>query len=346
MRTAGKVALAPLVLAATSLVPAIAALVCTTEKANLDGKTSVATEQRHGTEVAVEGITPPVAGCAPGSAAAPDARLDVPSGSPLSPVTVLVYHKLTAAPTGDTFTMPVALFEAQMQLLVAEGYRTILSADYLALLRDGKPAPAPAVVLTFDDWTPDHYELARPILNRLGLKAIFFVTTEKIGSDAERAKLRTLASEGHEIASHTVHHYFVGQSPCDKDWKCCRQRRPCTDAEIRTELGESRATLEAVLGTKVTGFAWPGNFFDARLTKMARAAGYETIYAVERQVTEDGVPTNRVGVTRSPETIYRTEISGQCDLPHFRKALVDQRCCVVSARPFHRFCVPQAEARP
>jgi peptidoglycan/xylan/chitin deacetylase (PgdA/CDA1 family) len=255
-------------------------------------------------------------------------------------VPVLLYHRVIEGGQRETFAIERSMLEQHLNHLAKEKYETLLSEDYVAILEGRKAAPARAVVLTFDDWFPEHFQVVRPLLARFGFRAIFFVITDKAQSPAEQEKLRILEREGHEIASHTVHHYFLTQSPCDKGWKCCAGH-PCSDAQIESELRASRETLEGILGHPVTSFAWPGNFFDARVTAMAKAAGYRAIYAVERQENYAGVLTNLVGQTKTPEVIFRTEISGHCDARFFSRALEEQRCCVVSERQFHRYCVPQ-----
>ena len=256
-----------------------------------------------------------------------------------SPVTVLMYHKIAENTDGNQFTIPLERFEKQMQYLVDNGYESILTEDYVAFLENEEKLPEKPVMITFDDWTPGQYKLARPVLNRLGLHAVFFVITGKLKSEEEKEKLKKLHSEGHEIGSHTIHHYYLTQKNCNAKWKCCRKLKPCTRQEMKQEIYDSKKKLEAILGKPVISFSWPGNYFNEKTEDMAKQAGYKGIYAVERQVMEDGVLTNRVGVTKRPARIYRTEIGGQCTIEYFEKALKTQRCCLVSSRKFHRYCI-------
>ncbi len=263
-------------------------------------------------------------------------------GDSRSPVPVLLYHHVTRSQYAQQYSIPLDRLREHLIFLKNHGYTTVLSHDYIAYLEGLKPLTPQPVMLTFDDWTPDHFEVVRPTLNEFGFQGVFFIPTGQAQSEEERSRLRQLVREGHEAASHSVNHYFLTQTPCDKAWKCCQSFRPCSDQEILYELKESKRELEKILGAEVISFAWPGNFFNRRSTKMAVATGYRALYAVERQVVEDGVLTNRVGATRSPHLIYRTEISGHCDMRYFPRALATQRCCVVSPRKFYRHCVPQA----
>lgn len=263
----------------------------------------------------------------------------VPEGERLSPVPVLMYHEVSAESPGRQFSMPVALFQQQMEFLASQGYHTILTPQYVDYLKKGKPLPPKPVMITFDDWTPGQFELARPILNRLRLRAVFFVPTEKARALSEAEKLRALAADGHEIGSHSVHHYYLTQTNCNARWKCCGKMRPCTLQEIRAEIFDSRVELQNILGRPPLAIAWPGNYFNDQTIALALAAGYEATYAVENQVMENGVLTNRVGVTTGPEKIYRTEIGGMCNMNFFPKAVATQRCCLSSSRSFHRHCL-------
>jgi peptidoglycan/xylan/chitin deacetylase (PgdA/CDA1 family) len=264
------------------------------------------------------------------------AQLDIP---------VLMYHDFTAAAKGSQFATSVSLFTQQMQYLVDHGYTSVLPADLAAAARGDKALPAKPVMITFDDWYPSQDTMAVPVLDKLGLKGVFFVISGKVSSPAEQKKLRELAAHGHVIGSHTVHHYYLTKTTCSRTASgCCAVGRPCTDAEITAELTDSKKALEAILGAPVTALAWPGNYYDDRTIKLAEAAGYQTIFAVEKQVTENGVLVNTVGTTMSLATIHRIEIGGQCAMDYFPRSLQDHRCCLTSDREFHKHCRPRENA--
>lgn len=258
---------------------------------------------------------------------------------PVSPVPVLMYHDLTEKGKGSQYVIPIKMFTAQMEFLVREGYHTITTRQYADFLNHKGELPAKPVMLTFDDWYPAQYKLARPVLNRLKLHAVFFVYTSRIDSPEQERRLKELQGEGQEIASHTVHHYYLTQSPCNAQWKCCRSMKPCTVNQIREEIFNSRDALTKVLGAPPFSIGWPGAFWNDLTIKMAMEAGYRATYGVENQVMENGVLTNRVGLTKSPELIYRTEIGGMCNLKFFPTAVTTQRCCLTSTLKFYRHCV-------
>lgn len=66
-----------------------------------------------------------------------------------------------------------------------------------------------AAALTFDDWTPGQAQLALPLLNRMQLKATFFVTLSNFGirpNEDHWWTLQQLLTTGHEIGNHTITH--------------------------------------------------------------------------------------------------------------------------------------------
>jgi peptidoglycan/xylan/chitin deacetylase (PgdA/CDA1 family) len=264
------------------------------------------------------------------------------SSGPNLDIPILMYHDFTRAAQGSQFATSIDLFAQQMQYLVDNHYVSVLPADLAAAAHGAKPLPARAVMITFDDWYPSQYTLAVPVLDRLGLKGVFFVMSGKVKDPAEQKKLRELTAAGHAIGSHTVHHYYLTKTTCGKKTSgCCTVGRACTDAEITAELTQSKRDLDAILGAPVTALAWPGNYFDDRAIALAQKAGYETLFAVERQTYEDGLLVNTVGTTADLATIHRVEIGGQCTMDYFPRSLQDHRCCLVSDREFHRHCRPR-----
>lgn len=99
---------------------------------------------------------------------------------------VLMYHRVVEAePYVDggsaEATRAVARFEAQMRFLAERMTPVPLDAIGQALAQ-GRPLPARAVAVTFDDGYEDNYRHAFPILRRLGIPATIFLTTARIGT--------------------------------------------------------------------------------------------------------------------------------------------------------------------
>ncbi|MBN1481730.1 T9SS C-terminal target domain-containing protein [candidate division KSB1 bacterium] len=101
-----------------------------------------------------------------------------------------------------------------------------------------------AVSFTFDDGSPNQYSKAIPIFNEFDLiLTLFIVTGETFAWPANWEALKQAASEGHEIASHTVTHTSFAD---------------LNDSLETIELRESREKIESfITGQKCITMAYP-----------------------------------------------------------------------------------------
>ncbi|RMF83318.1 MAG: polysaccharide deacetylase family protein [Nitrospirae bacterium] len=89
-------------------------------------------------------------------------------------LSILLFHRVLEAPDPLLPEEPVAEgFERQMRLVRA-ALRPLPLGEAVHLLRADR-LPADAVAITFDDGYENNHRLARPILERLGVPATFFV---------------------------------------------------------------------------------------------------------------------------------------------------------------------------
>src|SRR5919204_6126513 len=72
---------------------------------------------------------------------------------------VLMYHKVNDLP-GNPLTMPVSLFDEQMDQLRQLDYKVVDLQAVLDHYVEGKPLPPRAVLITFDDGYHDNLENA------------------------------------------------------------------------------------------------------------------------------------------------------------------------------------------
>lgn len=197
----------------------------------------------------------------------------------MSDVLVLCYHALSP-------TWPAALsiepepFERQLQALADRGYTGATLTQAIA-----DPPAKRTVAVTFDDAYRSVLELARPILDRLGMPASVYVPTawpergepmawdgidQWLGGEHEHElacmswdELRGLADHGWEVGSHTRSHPRLPQ---------------LDDGALADELTGSRADCEAGLGRGCETLAYPYGAVDERVVEAAGRAGYR--YAV------------------------------------------------------------------
>ncbi|MDM7925299.1 MAG: polysaccharide deacetylase family protein [bacterium] len=105
---------------------------------------------------------------------------------------------------------------------------------------------AAAYTIGFDDFRDSHFDVARPELNRAGIKGTFYVNTRSV---TRWNSLRRMAEEGHEIASHTWSHprcSVIGENELRR--------------EIERAIEDIRNHLPAV--QKVPCFSYPYGLLD------------------------------------------------------------------------------------
>jgi peptidoglycan/xylan/chitin deacetylase (PgdA/CDA1 family) len=180
-------------------------------------------------------------------------------------VPVLMYHRIAPADevgrSLPNLVVPPDLFAAQLEALVAAGWRSITAADLAADLAAGIVPPPRTFVITLDDGRLDGYTEAFPILQRLDLVATYYVTMGRIGdsSSLNASQLRRMASAGMEIGSHTVGHVRLTST---------------IPSNALLELTDSAARIAAVTGQRPTTFAYPFGGVDPLRQELVREAGY------------------------------------------------------------------------
>jgi len=193
---------------------------------------------------------------------------------------VLAYHKVGTRELGGTWCTRAQL-RRHLQALGRAGVRCVDLATFArrvasvatsaALAR--APAPAPEVLITFDDGFVDFADHAWPELRAAGVPVALFVPSDFVGRRAtwdwplpgrrvphlDWPALRALAAEGVAIGAHGATH---------------RDLRRLDARGLDRELGGARARLQDGLGLDVTAIAYPFGRADARVRAAVRAAGY------------------------------------------------------------------------
>jgi peptidoglycan/xylan/chitin deacetylase (PgdA/CDA1 family) len=184
---------------------------------------------------------------------------------------VLVHHgvgSVTDAEDPDRLVVSPAHLESQIRLLQRLGYRFVTAEELTG------PARRTAV-LTFDDGWRDGLTVVAPLLERLGVRASFYVSpglfgtqhgwvTGPAGELMTPDDARELAARGMEVASHGLTHPDL---------------RKLDDAALDAELRDSRAAVEELTGRPCRTFAYPFGLHDERVKARTRAAGYELALA-------------------------------------------------------------------
>jgi peptidoglycan/xylan/chitin deacetylase (PgdA/CDA1 family) len=199
-------------------------------------------------------------------------------------IPALLYHRLISKEDFDrgairtterSYVAFDTFFAAQMHALKEAGYTTLDLDDYLGIRRGDLARPDRPIMVTFDDGFRSVYRYAFPVLRRLGMKAIFFVTPDRsshnfaqnapLDEPATDDELREMSAAGIAIESHGMTHRYLTD----------------LDAEtVRWELADSRRVLEGRLGRPVRYLAIPSGAYDGTVRRLARETGYQAVFSM------------------------------------------------------------------
>ena len=210
-------------------------------------------------------------------------------------VPILLYHDVQPEgwtsggdPLLEPYLLPVAVFERQMDYLVAQGYQGISLERFLNIRERDPEALARTVALIFDDGWEGQFRYALPILKASGFSATFFIIVGRIGQEGYMswADLKNLIAHGMEVGSHTMTH------PCPTE---------LTEAELFAELADSKAALEAGLNQRINALSSPTGFFNSLMPRLARRAGYRCLCVSRVSLNgpyTDPLALKRIGIKR------------------------------------------------
>lgn len=172
-----------------------------------------------------------------------------------SKVIITAFHRINDRLPPDSLTFRSRMFERFCRYF-KQNFRVVPLAEQIEGFRRGSDIGG-TLSITFDDGYLDNYEVAAPILERLGLPATFFITSDFIGTQCvpfwDRGlpfqpgwmnwdQVRDLAARGFSIGGHTVNHIDMGvDSP----------------AIVREELRASKSRIEQEIGQSIELFAYP-----------------------------------------------------------------------------------------
>ncbi len=206
--------------------------------------------------------------------------------------TVLCYHRFVEKPdtnqapvTGTStrkavlyslYNLPLEEFEWEMKYLKDHGITPISLEQLKAYWFDGKPLPAKAVLLTFDDGFRSIFEIAYPVLKRYHYPAVLFAYTDFI--KWQKGSLRyddieTMTKHQWTVESHTKSHMHMGKdeenySPSD------------FEALLTKELSVPVSFIKDHFGYTSNVLAYPYGDYNDHLVDKTRAMGYQLAFGV------------------------------------------------------------------
>ena len=141
------------------------------------------------------------------------------------------------------------------------------------------------VVFTFDDGGVSFYTKAAPILEKYGLRGVFFISTKYIDTPGflTSGQVKELADRGHIVGSHSHTHPEIFTK--------------LSEMEIRDEWVKSYEILNKILGNGDLTLSIPNGYASKIIMEEAINAGYTDIYTSE--------PTTKVRLFRNHKVIGR-----------------------------------------
>lgn len=223
---------------------------------------------------------------------------------------VLMYHHVS--PNPGLVTVSPQTFRDQIAGLAARGYRSVGCADLAAFLA-GRPLPAKSVVITFDDGYLDNYLHAHPVLREFGFTAVLFLITGRLGDGPARtggdapdhrtcmerigagraddvmlrwSEVEAMAGAGSfEFHSHTHTHTRWDRQIAEP---AARRLR------LAEDLAQSRDALRQRLGAVSGHLCWPQGYYGDDYIAVARQAGFDHLYTVEKGTCLAGTDPLRI----------------------------------------------------
>jgi peptidoglycan/xylan/chitin deacetylase (PgdA/CDA1 family) len=235
---------------------------------------------------------------------------------------VLMYHKVNDVPA-NPLSMPISLFDEQMDVLRELGYRVVDLDAVLDFYVERKPLPRKAVLITFDDGYYDNLDNAAQILRRYGYPAVLFVPIGYLDDRQPLPHEERLAAHGTlnrtldweelaEVERHGIRIESHGIS-----------HRPLADLEVdeaAREISLSKLRLEDRLGRAVRAFSYvKGSEADYRAVHLSlvRQAGYDVAFSAvsgSNSASADPLQLRRYNIEPYPTRTFELVLSGACDL--------------------------------
>ena len=182
-----------------------------------------------------------------------------------SNIRVLIYHDVKTEEQ-------IKLFKKQI-LILSKEYDFISPNDLQKKINNTKSKNK--ILLTFDDGFKSNRRLAEEVLNKLNIKALFFIIADFIGTQKQSKKykniinniypdgprenelsdpmdhedIKFLISNEHEIGCHTLSHQMLSKVSSLK--------------ELNNEIISSKDKLEKDFGIKIKHFAFPFGTFNS-----------------------------------------------------------------------------------
>jgi peptidoglycan/xylan/chitin deacetylase (PgdA/CDA1 family) len=235
---------------------------------------------------------------------------------------VLMYHKVNDVPD-NPLSMPVSLFDEQMDLLRTLGYTVVDLQAVVDYYVQGTPLPRKAVLITFDDGYHDNLDNAARVLQKYGYAGVLFVPVGYLDDRQPLPHEERLASQG------VMNPTLDWDELADVERRGIRieshgiSHRPLANLEVdeaAREITLSKLRLEERLGRPVRAFSYvKGSEADYRPVHLSlvRQAGYDVAFSAvsgANSADTDPLQLRRYNIEPYSTRTFELVLSGACDL--------------------------------
>jgi peptidoglycan/xylan/chitin deacetylase (PgdA/CDA1 family) len=206
-------------------------------------------------------------------------------------IPILMYHQIDAIPPKvdvdgvrakyRSLTVSPASFARQMWLLNVLGYRGVSMSELMAYLRGEKTftKDGKVVGITFDDGYQNNLIHALPVLKRYGFSSTCYVVSDLVGQTNSWDTIKGVQSKPLMAASE-MREWIAGSQEIGSHTQQHVNLLDVEEVTAKTEIFDSKSTLEALTGRDCQHFCYPYGHYDVRHAVMAKEAGYESATTV------------------------------------------------------------------
>lgn len=215
-----------------------------------------------------------------------DARVSERGQHDGSPVPILLYHDVTAAPA-DSYGVTPRAFARHMRLVAGSGRTPLTIDEYVDALVGATTMPERPVLVTFDDGYPD-FGLAVEAMLAAGVEAgTVYVTTQRADTATGVAwALLAALPERFQVGAHSRTHPQLDLLPRGR---------------VDDELRGAKSDVEQRLGRVCRSFAYPHGIHGQEVRRATIDAGYDSAAAVKNALShpaDDRYALARVTITQ------------------------------------------------
>ena len=226
-------------------------------------------------------------------------RIDLP---------IIMYHGLLKEEKRQgQFIISPNLFEQDLRYLQENGYTTVVIADLIAYVQDGKPLPEKPVMLTFDDGYYNNYLYAFPLLKQYNCKMVLSPIgrytdeyTQNKDTHANYAHcswdaVREMMASGLvEFQNHSYNLHSI-----DSGRKGAKKKAVESLVDYRTLMVEDVMKMQTRMreetGYTPTAFVYPFGAVSSESLPILKELGFQATLICESHIN---------AITRDPECLY------------------------------------------